>query len=328
MLLLSKEDIRCVFSMRDAIEADKEAFRLFSEGKCEVPLRTQIKAPKYDGTFLFMPAYIPELDYSVEKIVNIFLRNGEKNMPPAPAQVLLIDGTNGMIAAILDGTYLTQLRTGAASGAAFDLLARRECQKGAVIGTGSQAAAQIEAMITARPLEEIAVFDRNPGRAEQFAQRMRMAFSSFPGRITAVPHVRDAVSDADLLVTVTSAERPVFDGTLVKAGATVSCVGAYQPQMQEMDPRLLCRASKIYFDSQEAVLAEAGDIIIPLREGVITLSDFTGELGEVVAGTISARESDEEIIVFKTVGIAAQDLVTAMKIYDKSIAAGIGTEWL
>jgi ornithine cyclodeaminase len=328
MLLLSKDDIRRVFSMTDAIRADKEAFRLFSAGQCEVPLRTQIKAPKYDGTFLFMPAYIPALDYSVEKIVNIFPRNSGKNIPTAPAQVLLIDGTNGMIAAILDGMYLTQLRTGAASGAAFDLLARRECRKGTVIGTGSQAAAQVEAMLTVRILEQINVFDRNPRRAEQFAQQMRASFPYFSGRIVASSSVQDAVCDADLLITVTSAETPVFDGTLVKAGATVSCVGAYQPRMQEMDPRLLYRASKIYFDSQEAVLAEAGDIIIPLREGIITENDFTGELGEVVAGTIPARESENEIIVFKTVGIAAQDLVTAMRIYDKSVAAGIGTQWL
>ena len=146
-------------------------------------------------------------------------------------------------------------------------------------------------------------------------------------KVVAAVSADDAVEDADLVVTVTPSSKPVFDGTKIKKGATVSCVGSYQPHMQEMDPVILTRASKIYFDSVDAVLSEAGDILIPLEDGTITKEDFTGDLGDVLLGKVVARENDEEIIVFKTVGIGTQDLVTAKKIYDKALAQGVGTIW-
>lgn len=327
MLLLSKEDIKKVFSMKDAIEADKDAFRIFTEGKSDVPLRTNIPAPKYDGTLLFMPAYVADLDCASLKIINIFPKNINKGIPSAPAQVLLVDGTNGIVNAILDGTYVTQLRTGAASGAAFDILARKDAKKGALIGTGGQAATQLEAMIVARDLEEVKVYDLNLERTKEFAARMQEELKAYGTNIVAVKSSDEAIKDADLIVTVTPSSKPVFNGSKVKKGATVSCVGSYQPHMQEMDPVILTRASKIYFDSQEAVLSEAGDILIPLENGTITKEDFTGDLGEVILGNVVGRENDDEIIVFKTVGIGTQDLITAKYIYDKSIEKGIGTKW-
>lgn len=327
MLLLSKEDIKSVFSMKDAIEADKDAFRIFTEGKSEVPLRTVIPAPKHEGSFLFMPAYVPDLDTASIKIVNIFPKNIDKGIPSAPAQVLLVDGTNGIIIAILDGTYVTQLRTGAASGAAFDLLARKDAKKGALIGTGGQAAAQLEAMMTARKLEIVKVYDMNIERTKEFAARMQEELKAYGTKVAAAESSDEAIEDADLIVTVTPSSKPVFDGSKVKKGATVSCVGSYQHHMQEMDPVILTRASKIYFDSEEAVLSEAGDILIPLEEGTITKDDFTGDIGELVLGLVPGRENDEEIIVFKTVGIGTQDLVTAKYIYDKAVEQGIGTIW-
>lgn len=327
MLLLSKEDIKKVFSMKDAIEADKDAFRIFAEGKSIVPLRTQIPAPKAEGIFLFMPAYVEDLDCAGLKVINIFQKNISKGIPSAPAQVLLIDGTTGIITAILDGTYVTQLRTGAASGAAFDLLARKDCKKGALIGTGGQAATQLEAMIVARNLEEVKVYDMNLERTKAFVAKMQEELKAYGTKIAAAESSDEAIEDADLIVTVTPSSKPVFHGNKVKKGATVSCVGSYQHHMQEMDPVILTRASKIYFDSEEAVLSEAGDILIPLEDGTITKDDFTGDLGEVILGTVVGRENDDEIIVFKTVGIGTQDLVTAKYIYDKATAQGIGTRW-
>ncbi len=327
MLLLSKKDIQQVFTMKDAIEADKKAFQLAVEGKCDAPLRTNIQAPKYDGCFLFMPAYVEEMDTASVKIVNIFPRNIDAGLSSSPAQVLLIDGKTGFVSAVLDGTYVTQLRTGAASGAAFDLLGRADARTGGLIGTGGQAAAQLEAMITARNLDRVKVYDLNFERTKVFAARMQEELSSYGTEIIAVDSSDKAVADADLLITVTPSTTPVFDGNKVKAGATVSCVGSYQHHMQEMDPVILTRASKIYFDLEEMVLAEAGDILIPLADGTITKDDFTGDLGDVIRGKVPARENDEEIIVFKTVGMGAQDLVTAKTIYDKAIAAGIGTNW-
>lgn len=327
MLLLSKGDIQKVFTMKEAVEADKEAFRIFSEGKSVVPLRTNISAPKHDGAFLFMPSYVEEMECSAIKIVNVFPKNIDKGLPTTPAQVLLIDGTTGVVASVLDGTYVTQLRTGAASGAAFDVLARKDAKKGALIGTGGQAATQLEAMMAVRDLSEVKVYDLNAERLNAFVEQMNKELVAYGTKVIAAESSDDAIEDADLVVTVTPSSRPVFDGTKVKKGATVSCVGSYQPHMQEMDPAILTRASKIYFDSVDAVLSEAGDILIPLEDGTITKDDFTGDLGDVLLGKVTARENDEEIIVFKTVGIGTQDLVTAKKIYDKALAQGVGTNW-
>ena len=327
MLLLNREDIEKVFTMKDSIEAVKEAFTLFTEGKGVVPLRTNIQAPKYGGAMLFMPGFIEDLDCAAIKIVSIFPRNIDMGKPSAPATVLLMDGTTGEVTSILDGTYVTQLRTGAASGAAFDVLGRKDAKKGALIGTGGQAATQLEAMIVARNLDEVRVFDANPERTEAFVKRMQKELNDYGTKIIAGKSSDDTIEDADLIVTVTPSSKPVFDGSKVKKGATVSCVGSYQPHMQEMDPVILTRASKIFFDSVDAVLSEAGDILIPLEDGTITKDDFSGDLGEVLLGKVNGRDNDDEIIVFKTVGISLQDLVTAKKIYDKALEKNIGTEW-
>ena len=229
--------------------------------------------------------------------------------------------------AVLDGTYVTQLRTGAASGAAFDVLARKDARIGALIGTGGQAATQLEAMLAARDIKEVRVFDLNYDRTKEFADRMQEELASYGAKIVAAKTSDEAVEGADLLITVTPSSKPVFDASKVKEGATISCVGAYQPHMQEMDPAILTRASKIYFDSKEAVLSESGDILIPLEQGTITEEDFTGDLGNVIKGDLVGRENEEEIIVFETVGVATQDLVAARTIYDKAVEAGVGIEW-
>lgn len=327
MLLLTKNDIQKVFTMKDAVEADKLAFRMLSESLCETPLRTIIQAPAHDGSFLFMPAYAPGLENAALKVVCVFPHNIDRGIPSAPAQVFLIDGTTGMVNAVLDGTYVTQLRTGAASGAALDVLARKGAQKGALIGTGGQAATQLEAMLAVRNLKQVKVFDLNAQRTQTFVDLMQKELSSYGAEILAATTSDNAVEDADILITVTPSSRPVFDGTKIKAGCTLSCVGAYQPHMQELDPNVLSKVSKIYFDSKDAVLAESGDIIIPLREGIISEKNFTGEIGDAIAGRIPVRENEDEIILFETVGVAIQDLVTARQIVEKAQKADVGIRW-
>ncbi|MFI3171156.1 MAG: ornithine cyclodeaminase family protein [Eubacteriales bacterium] len=327
MLLLTREEIKKVFSIKDAIETNKVAFVQVVEKTCEIPLRTQIQVPKKDGCFLFMPAYAESIDRASLKIVNLFPHNIDEGKSSSPAQVVLIDGNDGFVKAIMDGTYVTQLRTGAASGAAFELLARKDAKIGALIGTGGQAATQLEAMLAVRELTEVRVYDLNKERTEAFVAQMQEELASYGTKIIAAESSDAAVDNADLLITVTPATKPVFDATKVKAGCTVSCVGAYRHQMQEMDPVILTRASKIYFDSEEAVLSESGDILIPLEDGTITKEDFTGDLGDVILGNIVGRENDEEIIVFETVGVGAQDLMAANMIYENAKAAGVGTEW-
>ena len=222
---------------------------------------------------------------------------------------------------------MTQYRTGAASGAAFDLLARKDCRTGALIGTGGQARTQLEAMLTARELTKVKIYDLNAARCRQFTEQMSRELASYGVPFEAAATSNEAIEDADLIITVTPSETPVFDGEKVKEGATISGVGAYQPHMQELPPEVLARAAGIYFDSREAVLAESGDILQPLASGVITEQDLTGDLGELLLGKIHGRRDDREILVFETVGVAVQDLVAAKRIYDKALASGIGTVW-
>lgn len=324
MLILTKEDIQTVFTMKDAIEASKQALKMYSEHGCEVPLRVNINIPKQQGQSLFMPAYVDALDTTGIKIVSVFPNNIERGLPSVPAQMILLDGTTGQVCAIMEGTYLTQLRTGAVQGAATDILARQDARIAVLFGTGGQAESQLEAMLTVRKLEEVRVYDLQYDRAEVFAKRMQDRFSSFGTKIVPVQDGNEAVIEADLITCVTTSTRPVFDATLVKKGTHINGVGSYTPQMQEIPAAAILNADKVIFDTTAGVLAEAGDVIIPIEQGLVTADQFTGELGEVILGQVKGRESDDEVTVFKTVGTAVLDVVTAHFIYKKALECQVG----
>lgn len=328
MLLLNKSDIKKVFTMKDAIEADKKAYQAFSGKDAIVPIRTNLGTIREGESMLFMPGYVKSLDCAGIKIVSVFPGNAEKGKPVVPATVILMDATTGEVISVMDGTYITRVRTGAASGAAVDLLARKDAKVGALIGTGGQAPAQLEAMLAARELEEVRVFSRNKEKREKFAEDMSKELASYGAKIVAADSSDDAIKDADVIVLATTSEVPVIDGNLVKEGALISGVGSYMPNMHEIDEVSIKRASKIFCDSVEAVLEEAGCIITPLKKGIISEeNDLNKELGDVVSGKIPGRESDDEIIIFKSVGIGVQDVVTAQMIYDRAIEKNIGTNW-
>jgi hypothetical protein len=324
MLILTKEDIAEVCSMEDAIEAVKEAFIVHSEGSVKVPLRINIRSDKYNGNMLFMPAYCEKKDAASLKIVSVYPDNKEKNLPSTPAQVLLIDPTTGIVLSIMDGTYITALRTGAASGAAFSVLAKSECKTGALIGTGTQAAMQLEAMIVSKNPKLVKVYSRNKDRLNNFVKNMSTKFKSKAVELVACESADAAVKDADILITATNSDRPLFSVESCKPGLTISAVGSFTRQMQELDTTVLKKASKIYYDDKEAMLEEAGEIIKALENRDIDEKKFSGSLGEALAGKIKLRENDEEIIVFKSVGLGTQDLVTAKQVYDNAISKNIG----
>ncbi|ENK1242605.1 ornithine cyclodeaminase family protein [Clostridium sporogenes] len=326
MLILTAEDIKKVFTMKDAIEADKEAFKLYSANKAEVPLRTNISIPKYKGSSLFMPAYIEDLDTAGIKIVSVFPENVKLGKPAVPAQMILLDGKTGQVSAIMDGTYLTQLRTGASAGAATDILAKKDAKIGALIGTGGQALCQLEALLAARNLEKVKVYSRNLEKVKAFVEEAKKSLSQYDTEILGVNSSDDAIKDADVITVVTTATSPVFDGRNVKEGTHINGVGSYMKHMQELDEYIIARADKIYLDSKEAVLSEAGDFIIPLEKGTIKEDKITGELGQVVSKIIDGRKNEKEITLFKSVGIAVQDVVTAYKIYEKALQNKVGKE--
>ena len=325
MILLTKEEIKKVFSMKDAIEADKKCYKLFSEGKFQVPLRTVITGE--NGNFLFMPAFNEDMKAAGMKIVNIMPDNTAKGLPASIGQVLLIDGETGEVISLMDGTYVTALRTAAASGAAFDLFGVKDAKIGAMIGTGSQAMCQLEAMLTARKLDEVRVAARNFDKTKKFVEQASKEFASFGTKIIACDDTNKAVDGADLVTLVTVSETPVCSAEYFKPGCTISAVGAYTYDMQELDPKVFGKCSKIYFDSEEAVLSESGDILRPLDEGTLSKEQFTGDIGDCLLGKIPGRESDDEIIVFENVGIGALDLTTAAEVYKLAKQSGIGTVW-
>lgn len=325
MLILSKQDIQRIFTIKDAIDAVKRAYTIYSQGKSVVPLRVNISMPKHKGQSLFMPAYVEELDTAGIKIVSVFPDNAEKGLPSVPAKMLLLDGKTGEICCIMDGTYLTQLRTGAASGAATDLLAREDAESMVLFGTGGQAAAQLEAVLAVRSIKNVKISGLNKGKAAAFAERMQKELQSYGAVITVCENIDEVVSQADIITVVTTSKKPVFDGSKVMKGTHINGVGSYTPEMQELDEYIIQKAGKIFVDSREAVLSEAGDIIVPMEKGLIGNNAITGELGEILSGKLPGRTGGDEVTIFKTVGIAVTDVVTAHEIYKKALESGIGT---
>ena len=327
MLLLNEQDIRKVFDMNDAIDSNIEAYKIFSSGNAVVPLRQVIAADEGRGNFAFMPAYSSKLGAAGIKIVNIFPGNRERGEATTIGQVLLMDDKNGEVLALMDGSFITKFRTGAASGAAFKLFARNDAKIGCLIGTGGQADCQLEAMLAACNLDEVRIVARDFAKTEKFAEAMSERFKDSGAKMIAYDDANEAVDGADVIVVVTVSTEPVFDANRVKKGAVVSGVGSYTAEMNEIDPKLFKLADKIYFDSKEACIAESADIQIPLREGLVSLEGLTGDIGEYALGEISGREADDEIIIFKNVGLGILDLVIAKLIYEKAKNRKIGYQW-
>jgi len=324
MLVLTREDIKKVFSMKDAIEAAKEALVIYTQGKSVVPLRVNLDIPNMQGQSLFMPAYIEDLEVIGVKIISIFPNNPQLGKPSAPAQMVLLDGRTGEVTAIINGTYLTQLRTGAVQGAATEILARKDAEVAAMIGTGGQAAAQLEAMLCVRDLKKVRVAGRDFDKTKSFAKDMQRQLAAYNADIVPVERSEQAVDGADIITTVTTSKAPTFDGSLVKEGAHVNGIGSYTPDARELDETIISRADGIYFDTKEGVLEEAGDVIFPMKKGLVSEVDFKGELGQVIIGDIPGREKEGDITLFKCVGMAALDLVAAHRIYKKATESGIG----
>lgn len=329
MKILSKMDIQKSFTMKDAIEADKRALSIYSNGDSNIPLRTNIDVGEKNGQSLFMPGYARDnSSYLGIKIVSVYPDNIIQGLPSVPATMINIDSKTGIVNAILDGTYLTQLRTGAVQGAATDILARQDAKIGALIGTGGQGETQAEAMINVRELEEVRVFDIDFERANKFAGLMNERFvDQFSTKFIACKTTKETLSNADIITTVTTSKKATFSAEEVKKGAHINGVGAYTPEMCEVPKEIIKQADVVIFDTMDGVLSEAGDFISPLESNYISKNKYNGELGEIINGKITGRTSDKQITIFKTVGTAVLDVVVSDMIVKSAFEKKLGTDY-
>src|SRR5688572_12419164 len=317
MLVLTRSQIRELVPMPDAIELMKVAFAELSAGRTVSPLRTVISLADREGDALFMPAYVPAMDALGLKSVNVFRRNPERGLPVIHAIVSLVDPETGQPLALMDGTYLTALRTGAVSGAAADLLARPESRVLAAIGAGAQGITQIAAVCAVRPIERVIAVDVNEPALERLRQQLRIDWPEIETRLETTTDAGSAVRSADIICTATTSRMPVFRDEDVRPGTHISAVGAYTPEMQELPAETVARAT-VVVDAVEAALAEAGDLIIPLNYGLVTREHFARELGMVASGTAPGRTSEQEVTLFKSVGNAVQDVVVAKRAVERA----------
>ena len=318
LLLLSAQDLRAALPMPAAIAAMKSAFAALSTGQATVPLRIAMSVAPVEGLSLFMPAFLPGSGLGA-KIVSVFPRNAQRVKPIIHGLVVVLDPTTGEPVALCDGTFLTAWRTGAASGAATDLLARPEAKTAALLGCGAQARTQALAIDAVRALDIVRVYASTPAHVQAFVLEMQSQLSV---RLEAASSSAEAVRDADVICAATTSATPVFDGALLKPGAHVNGVGSYTTHMQEVDAAAVSRA-RIFVDARSSALAEAGDLVIPLNAGQTRLEDWT-ELGEVVAGLKPGRQSPDEVTFFKSVGVAVQDVAAAGQALEAARRLGLG----
>lgn len=317
--ILTGADIQEIAQMRDAIEWMRDAFSSLSSGRVDVPLRTRISIADGQGDALFMPAHEAESGTAAVKVVSVLDENPARGLPRVQAAILLMDAEDGCLLALMDGEVLTALRTGAGSGLATDLLARSDATRVAIFGAGTQARTQLRAVCAVRDIEGASVVARDPAHAAEFAREMteRLAVRVDP----ATP--AEALATADIVCTATISKTPLFEHADLREGVHINAVGAFGPQAREI-PTDTVAAAKLVVDQRAACLAEAGDIVIPIEKGAIDEDHVHAEIGEIVLGSRPGRESSEEITLFKSVGNAVQDLVTANRVYQRAVTGEKG----
>lgn len=320
-VLLGEKDVRAVLSMDDLIAAMESALDRFSSGAVRQPLRTVIDVASRHAFFGVMPAFmdgaVPALG---SKLVSVYHSNAAQGLPSHLATILLFDPDTGALAAVIDGRYITEARTAAASAASTKHLARRDARILGVLGAGVQARSHIEAITRVRPIEEVRLWGRDPSRVDTLIDEMR---PSVPARLVRAATARDAAREADIIALVTASREPVLSRDAVREGTHICAVGACRPDQREMDSALV-KASRVFVDSRTGALAEAGDIVIPLKEGAIDEGHIAGEIGDVCGGRIQGRRDAAEITIFKSLGMAVEDVAAAHLAFARASERGLG----
>ncbi len=340
--LLTEADVRSVLTMDDLIATMTSALLRFSTGHVVQPVRSTIPIAD-DSFFATMPAYVngkgsdPGLTLKTEgaalgaKLVTVFGGNPVQGLHSHLASIILLDPHTGALLALLDGRYITEARTAAVSAVSSRLLARKTAQSVAIIGTGVQARSHLDALSRVHRLRQVTVWSPNKLRRAAFVDEAKSAIKeragSDPGlTLSAVEHAGEAVVGADIIVLVTSSPTPVIENGWVKPGAHVISVGACRPTQCEMDPALVARA-RLFVDSRAAALVESGDVVSGIREGRFTAAHIVAELGELLAEPgIPARRSDAEVTIFKSLGLAVEDVMAAELAYRRAVERGVGQQ--
>jgi alanine dehydrogenase len=320
--LLREADLGRLLPLDDLLELMADALRRFSAGQVAQPVRTVLPVGSHGQLFGMMPAYIPGLLTFGTKLVSVVPSNAGTRVPTHLATLLLFTPETGALVAVVDGQYITAYRTAAVSAVSADLLAREESGVLAIIGSGVQARSHLEAMDRVFELSETRVWSPTPEHQEQFVDDMKTVTAS---RLVGSPSAADAVRGADLVVIATSASEPVVQNDWVKAGAHVISVGACRPTERELDPALV-RRGRLFVDSRAAALVESGDIVMGIQDGQLRPSHIIGELGEVIAGKVEGRRSPRDVTIFKSLGLAVEDVMAADLAYRRAVEQGVGSD--
>lgn len=323
--ILTKAEVMHTISMREAIEQMRAAFAELATGTAVVPPRIAVKQERTGGVTLCMPGYLGSAGALAVKVASVHPGNAARDLPVVNALVLVIDVETGCPVAVMEGSYLTALRTGAATGLATELLSRKGAKVAAIFGAGAQARTQLAAIAAVRRIERVYVYAPRPERVKSFIDEMGMRLGG-ELRLIAADSAKQAVSEADIICAATSSATPVFDGADLKEGAHVNGVGSFKPEMRELDAVTLKRAAKIVVDTRDGAMSEAGEIIQAIARGEIREENIYAGIGEIAAGMKPGREAEDEITVFKSVGNAAQDAAVAQAILERAREKGIGRE--
>lgn len=319
--LIKSSEIKQHFSMTEAINSMAEAFKSLSSGESYVPQRYVCTYGEKPLSLLMKPVFVEPMKRASIKVLTQKEMGAFHGIPAILGVVMLIDTLSGEILSIMDGEYLTALRTGAASGLATQFFARTNANTLAIFGCGAQGKTQLEAVAAVRDLSKVWIFDTNIENAQSFVSEMK---NKMHVEIEIAENL-EVLKGCDIICTATNSEAPLFQLKHLKEGVHINAIGSFKPSMQEIDPRILQNAS-IYVDQKEVCLAESGDLIKPIDSGLFTSSHIKGEIGQYGLGEIEGRKSEDEITVFKSVGVAIQDFVVANKIYEKSMSESFGQE--
>jgi ornithine cyclodeaminase/alanine dehydrogenase-like protein (mu-crystallin family) len=320
--LLTEQQVHSLLPMPDLIAAMESALAKFSAREVLQPVRSVLTVGPTKAYFGLMPAYVPSPASLGAKLVTVFGENHKRNLPSHLATILLLDPETGALQAIMDGRYITEARTAAVSAVSTRFLAKPDASTLAIIGSGVQARSHLEAYHLVRQLKQVRIWSPKQRSREQFVDDMR---GHVPVPIVAADSAEAAVRGADLIVLVTSSPTPVIEDAWVSDGAHVVCVGACRPNQQEMPPALVAR-SRLYVDSKAAALVESGDIVMNIAAKLFDESHIRGEIGELVLGRVEGRRTAGDVTVFKSLGMAVEDVVAADLVFRRASESGAGTE--